>query len=113
MTLLINFARYEFAILIAAFTAVIIYKFLSGGINMRGLLCEKTAAGIGRISAARVQLLLATLAMAFYILSQVIETRTFPEIPTKYLVMLGGSHSIFLGAKGVLSLLSSGPAKNQ
>lgn len=113
MTLLANFARYEFAFLIAAFAAVIVYKFLSGGINMRGLLCEKTKAGIGAVSAARVQLLLATLAMAFYILSEVIQTQKFPEIPTKFLVMLGGSHSIFLGAKGVLSLLSSGPDKNQ
>lgn len=113
MTLLINFARYEFGFLLAAFAAVLVYKFLSGGITMRGLLCEKTSDGLGPISASRVQLLLVTLAMAFYILSQVIETRTFPDIPTKFLVILGGSHSIFLGAKGVLSLLSTGPDKNQ
>lgn len=113
MTLLINFARYEFEFLLAAFAAVIVYKFLSGGIIMRGLLCEKTSTGRGPVSAARVQLLLVTLAMAFYILSEVIQTRTFPDIPTRFLVILGGSHSIFLGAKGVLSLLSFGPEKNQ
>ena len=109
MSLLVNFARYEFGFLLAAFAAVIVYQFLTGAINMSGLLREKTQAGVGGVSAARVQLLLATFAMAFYILSQVIQTRTFPEIPTKYVLMLGGSHSIFLGAKGVLSLFSSEP----
>ena len=77
MTLLVNFARYEFEVLLAAFAAVIIYKFLSGGIIMRGLLCEKTKAGLGGVSASRVQLLLFTLAMAFYILSYVIQNRDF------------------------------------
>ena len=109
MTLLASFARYEFGILLAAFAALIVYQFLSGAISMRGLLCEKTSSGVGAISAARVQLLLFTLAMAFYILSQVVELRAFPEIPTKWLLVLGGSHSVFLGAKGVLSLLSSEP----
>ena len=113
MKLLFTFAQYEFGILLAAFVVVIVYKFLTGGIDTRGLLCEKTATGVGAVSAARVQLLLFTLAMAFYILSQVVETRTFPEIETKWLVMLGGSHSVFLGAKGVLSLLSPEPDKNQ
>jgi hypothetical protein len=103
------FAKYEFGFLLAAFAAVLVYKFLSGGVNMRGLLREKTPTGVGRISAARVQLLLATFAMGFYILSEVIKTQTFPEIPTKYILMLGGSHSIFLGAKGVLSLFSTEP----
>lgn len=113
MTLLVNFARYEFIILITAFTGVIVYKFLSGGIITRGLLCEKTTTGRGRVSASRVQLLLFTLAMAFYILSYVIQKRDFPVIETKWLLMLGGSHSVFLGSKGVLSLLSSGPDRNQ
>jgi hypothetical protein len=109
MTLLFNFARYEAGIIVAALAGVIVFQFLTGRIKMSGLLCEKTQAGLGGVSAARVQLLLATFAMAFYILSQVMEKRTFPEIPTKYILMLGGSHSIFLGAKGVLSLFSSGP----
>ncbi|HEY2961854.1 MAG TPA: hypothetical protein VGJ37_05525 [Pyrinomonadaceae bacterium] len=109
MTLLANFARYEIGILLAVFAGVIAYQLLTGGIKTRGLLCEKTKAGLGGVSAARVQLLLFTLAMAFYVLSQVIELRKFPEIETKWLLMLGGSHSVFLGAKGVLSLFSSEP----
>ena len=66
MNLLVNVARYEAEILLAAMAAVIAYKFLSGGIKTDGLLSEKTPEGRGRISAARVQLLLVTLAMAFY-----------------------------------------------
>jgi hypothetical protein len=113
MTLLFTIVRYEFGILLAAFAAILVYKCLTGGIDMRGLLCEKTKTGVGPVSASRVQLLLMTMAMAGYILSQVVESRTFPEIETKWLVLLGGSHSVFLGAKGVLSLLNSEPDKNQ
>jgi hypothetical protein len=109
MTLLISFARYEFGILLAAFAGVIVYQFLTGAIKMSGLLAEKNQAGAGGISVARVQLLLFTLAIAYYILSQTIEFRTFPEIETKWLLLLGGSHSVFLGAKGVLSLFSTEP----
>ena len=107
MTLLANFARYEAIVLLAAFAGVIVYQFLTGAITLRGVLCEKTKAGVGAISAARVQLLLFTLAMAFYLLSQVIKLRAFPEIETKWLLLLGGSNSIFLSAKGVSSLFSS------
>jgi hypothetical protein len=109
MELLRTIARYEAIILLSALGTVIVFKFFTGGITMRNLLREKNSLGNGAVSAARVQLLLFTLAMAFYVLSQVVETRSFPEIETKYLLILGGSHSVFLGAKGVLSLFSSEP----
>jgi len=109
MTLLTTFARWEFTILVTAFTGVIVYKFLSGGINTRGLLREKTATGVGRVSAARVQLLLATGAMAGYLLYFVMRYQGFPQLDTKWVLMLGGSHSVYLGAKGVLSLFNTQP----
>ena len=109
MRLLASFAKYELGILLAAFAGVIVYQLLTGAIKMSGVLREKTRTGTGGVSAARVQLLLFTFAMAFYVLSQVIEFRTFPEIETKWLLVLGGSHSVFLGAKGVLSLFNSEP----
>lgn len=109
MSELVNFARYEAMVLLAAFAAVIVYQFLTGAITLRGVLREKTSTGVGAVSAARVQLLLFTLAMAFYILSQIVQSRAFPEIETKWLVLLGGSNSVFLGSKGVLSLFSSEP----
>jgi len=113
MTALFNFVRYEVGILLAAFGAVVAYQFLTGKIEMRGLLSEKTKAGLGPISPARVQLLLFTLAMAFYVLAQLIKFGTFPEIDTKWLLILGGSHSVFLGAKGVLPLFSSDRDRNE
>ena len=104
-----TFAKYEIGTLLAAFAAVVVYQFLTGRIKMRGLLSEKTKAGSGGVSPSRVQLLLFTGAMAFYVLSEVIKSHEFPKIETKWLLILGGSHSIFLGAKGVLSLISSEP----
>ena len=103
------FVKYEVGFLITAFSSVIAYQLLTGRINMRGLLREKTAAGLGKVSPARVQLLLFTFAMAVYVLSEIVRSQNFPTIETKWLLILGGSHSIFLGAKGVLSLFTSGP----
>lgn len=109
MEQLATFARYEFGILLAVFAVVIVYQLLTGAIKMDGVLREKSTTGTGGVSAARVQLLLLTFAMAFYVLAQVIEFRTFPDIESKWLLVLGGSHSVFLGAKGVISLFSSEP----
>ena len=109
MTTLATFAEYEVGIILCAIAAIVFYQLLAGHINTRGLLSEKTAAGIGAVSPSRVQVLLVTLAFAFYILSEVIKTHTFPEIDTRWLLVLGGSHSLFLGGKGVLSLFVSPP----
>lgn len=107
MSFLANFARYELGFLLAAFAALIVYQLLTGGIKTQGLLSEKTKAGIGAVSPGRVQLLLATFAMAMYVLSEVIRFKKFPDIDSKWLLILAGSHSIFLSGKGVLSLLTS------
>ena len=112
MTALQIFAKYEIGFLITALAAVVAYQLLTGRINMRGLLHEKTATGLGGVSAARVQLLLFTFAMAVYVLSHTIEFHAFPDIDTKWLLILGGSHSIFLGSKGVLSLFTGGPQQS-
>lgn len=101
MSTLMMFARYEIGFLLAALIAVVAYQILTGRINTRGLLSEKTTNGLGGVSPARVQLLLFTLAFAFYILSQIANSRQFPTIDTKWLLILGGSHSIYLGGKGL------------
>ena len=105
MTTLLTFAEYEIGFLLAAFMAVVAFQLLTGRINTRGLICEKTRAGSGGVSAGRVQLLLFTLAFALYVLSEVMKSHQFPDIETKWLLLLGGSHSIYLSGKGVLSLL--------
>jgi hypothetical protein len=106
MAALMMFARYEIGFLLAALIAVVAYQILTGKINTRGLLSEKTKNGLGGASPARVQLLLITLAFAFYLLSAIMNSRQFPTIDTKWLLILGGSHSIYLGGKG-LSLFRS------
>jgi hypothetical protein len=110
MTTLAIFTKYEIGILVTAFAAIVLYQFLTGRVNTRGLLSEHTGLGADAVSPARVQLFLFTLAMAFYVLSEILRFHRFPEIETKWLLILGGSHSVFLGAKGVLSLLSSKPS---
>jgi len=106
MATLMMFARYEIDFFLVALIAVVAYQLLTGRINTRGLLSEKTRNGLGGVSPARVQLLLFTVAFAFYLLSAIINSGQFPTIDTKWLLILGGSHSIYLGGKG-LSLFRS------
>ncbi len=101
MATLMMFARYEIGFFLGALIAVVAYQLLTGRINTRGLLSEKTRNGLGGVSPARVQLLLFTLAFAFYLLSEIVHSHQFPTIDTKWLLVLGGSHSIYLGGKGL------------
>jgi hypothetical protein len=110
MAALMMFVRYEVGLLLAALAAIVVYQILTGRINTRGLLSEKTKDGVGGVSPARVQLLLFTVAMAFYVFSQIVTSIAtaapgrpgqFPTIDTKWLLILGGSHSIYLGGKGL------------
>ena len=112
MATLMMFVRYETVFLLAALLAVVAFQMLTGRINTRGLLSEKTKDGLGVISAARVQLLMFTLAMAFYVLSQVVNSHQFPTIDTKWLLILGGSHSIYLGGKSLPLIGSLLKSKN-
>jgi hypothetical protein len=106
MATLMTFARYELGFLLALLIAVVAFQMLTGRINTKGIISEKTSTGLGGVSPARLQLLLFTGAFAFYLLSQVIQLRQFPEIETKWLLMLGGSHSVFLGGKGLSLILN-------
>lgn len=106
MATLTMFAQYEIGFLLTALIAVVAYQILTGRVNTRGLLSEKTENGVVAVSPARVQLLLFTLAMAFYVLSQIAYSHQFPTIDVKWLAILGGSHSIYLGGKGLPVLLS-------
>jgi len=108
-----TFARYELGSLLAILMAVVAFQMLTGRINTRGVISEKTSSGIGSVSPSRLQLLLFTGAFAFYVVSQVIQLRQFPEIETKWLMMLGGSHSVFLGGKGLSLILNQTQNKKE
>jgi len=113
MATLMTFARYEIGFFLASLTAVVAFQLLTGRINTRGIISEKTKDGLGGISPARLQLLLFTGAFAFYVLSQVVKSRQFPEIETKWLLILGGSHSVYLGGKGLSLLLNQTQNKKE
>lgn len=100
----------------AAFSAVITFQMLSGGIKTQGILNDKSVGGGRGVSPARVQLLLITMAFAFYVLSQVLESVSagqgrFPDFDVKWLLLLGGSHSVFLGTKSISMLWPQSKSK--
>lgn len=104
---ILNFARIEIEVFLVALTLVVAFQLLTGKINVGGLLLEKTGYGAGGAvgySPARLQMLLITLAGAFYLISKVLDNihhgiLLFPNIDEKWLLLLGGSHSIYLGGK--------------
>jgi hypothetical protein len=104
--------------------SIVAYRLLTGQIKMGGLLFDKTAGEtgekLGSYSPARVQLLMLTLAVASYYLFQIVNQlhcgqTGFPDLPQKYLLILGASNSLYLGGK-TYSLFggpSPGPNVNQ
>ncbi len=108
------FARYEIEFLLAGLGAVVAFQIITGRINTKGLLSDKTKKGVGTFSPARLQLLIFTLAVAFYVLGKVMNSIAaggdpqFPQIDMNVLLILGGSHALYLGAK-TLSLSGSNP----
>jgi hypothetical protein len=113
MARLIMFARYEIEFLLVGLLAVVAFQIVTGRINTKGLLSDKTKKGVGTFSPARLQLLIFTLAVGFYVLGKVMiliaaGKPEFPQIDANVLVILGGSHALFLGAKS-LPLSGSNP----
>jgi len=92
--------RYETLALLIGLISIIGYRLLIGKINTDGLLKDKT--GDGKFSPGRLQMLVTTLSIALYYLLMVMkttETGRLPDMPTEFLVALGGSHAIYLGGK--------------
>src|SRR5690242_33868 len=100
---LTDFLRLESSAIIGCLAAAVIYRFLTGRIKTKGLL--ETKDGTGRLSAARVQLLLITLGTAFsYLLGVLAHRNRLPDIPRATILILGGSHTYYLGVKSLRSL---------
>lgn len=92
--------RIEVWALLIGFLIVITCKLLSGRINLEGLLYDESRSG--NFSPGRVQLLVVSLAVAFYYLSKVFQNpQVFPEMPKEMLCLLGGGNFIYLGGKGL------------
>lgn len=108
--------RWEMIILLGGLMAAVVYKLLTGGIDMSGLLTVKGGKDDGTMSAGRVQMMMATLYTALYYLMQLIgnpHTGSLPPVPGPLVGVLAGSHAIYLGGKAFgLKDLLLGKKKN-
>lgn len=87
------------------FFGAVVVQLLTGQINLTGLLIKKE--GDRSFSPERVQLLLATLAVASQYLLQVLKDPTqLPQVPNSWLLLYGGSHALYLGRRLYLSQFS-------
>ena len=94
---------------VAAPSAVTALGLLGGSINTRYLLWGTRADGSRYFSAERVQLLVATVVLAAAYLGDAIHmapTGTMPDVPSSWLMALGGSQAIYLGGKAFKMLRS-------
>lgn len=92
--------------ILAAFAAGVVYKLLTGGIRLRGLLLDTEPRAT--FSPARVQLLVFTLAAAgeyLKLLMQRPEHSGLPAPPDSVLQVLGASQVLYAGCKGWQRLL--------
>ncbi|HWN10279.1 MAG TPA: hypothetical protein VNO50_13610 [Pyrinomonadaceae bacterium] len=98
---------YEVVLFLGALAAIIAYRLLTGGINTNYLLYGTQRDGSKYFSPERLQLLLFTLGTAMFYLSDVLQNRNtgqLPDVPAQTLVLLGGSHAIYLGGKAYTML---------
>ncbi len=99
---LVTAVRWEMIILLGGLMGVVVYKLLTGGMNLSGLLEVKGGVDDETFSPARSQMLMATVLAAMYYLLQVINnpsSTSIPDVPTPLVGVLAGSHAIYLGGK--------------
>ncbi len=100
--------RYEILLFLGALALLVFYQLLTGKINLRRLLFAKRQAAAGPatrrwtigLSPSRIQLLIVTIGVAIYLLTEVLrDPSRFPEIPTGLLLLMAGSGTIYLARK--------------
>ena len=95
MRFLINAARWEIIFLITALGAVTLWRLFNDG-SFVGLLRSRDKS----LSPARIQLLMVTVLTAMhYLLSTIHDPSHLPTVPLNLVGVLGGSQSLYLGAK--------------
>lgn len=105
MSFLAQFVKYEIVLLLSAFLVVIIFQMLTGRINTKRLLDDKSTKSI---SPSRIQQLIFTLITAmYYLFLSYKNPSSFPEIPDTLLYLMSGSSLFYLGSKArtILSFL--------
>lgn len=103
MDSIITVARWEVTLFVYALAAIIAYRLLTGQINTRYLLHGVRRDGSRYFSPERVQMLLATIAIAFQylMLAHQAPPGQMPNLPEGSLQVLGLSHAVYLGGKGL------------
>ena len=100
MSQLVIFMKWEVLIFLGGLAALVALQLLTGQINTRGLFLGWKGDGTQYFSAERVQLLLFTLGAAFQFLSDVLrDPSRFPLVSESWLLVLCGSHLLYLGGK--------------
>lgn len=104
MHLLFLLARITIEVFLVALALIVGFQLLTLKMNAKGLLLEKKPDGPAGFSPARLQMLLITLAGAFYLISGVAANihqgkLEFPELDNRLFLLLGGSHAVYLGGK--------------
>ena len=85
---------------VGALAIIILWKLLTGAIDLSELLQGDQAAGQSYFSPGRAQLLAFTVLFALQLLMQVMARPTeFPVIPHEFLLVLGGSQTVYLVGK--------------
>jgi hypothetical protein len=100
MASLARLARLEVVLLIGGFTAVILWKLLTGGLRLNGLLSVKEKGASAVFSPGRAQLLAFTIFTAIdYLMQTIHDPSKLPQLPATLVTALGGSQAIYLGGK--------------
>src|SRR5438105_1081045 len=95
MRLIANVARWETIVLIVLFGVVTLWKLFQSA-SFAGLIRSSD----GTLSPGRVQLLVLTILTAIqYLLATIGDPSHLPAIPSNLVMALGGSQTVYLGAK--------------
>ena len=99
MEVLVGFLRFEIGLLLGGLIFVVIYRLVTGQINLSGLLTDGET---GNFSPGRLQLLAFTLAGAlYYIYLAASNPGQLPQFPQELLFLFGGSQLVYLGGKSI------------
>lgn len=108
-----TFLIWAFAVLTGAWllglVLVIAFAIVGGRISLRGLLTEPLTGQKAFVSRPQLLLVALSAATTFIVagMAAVGTTNRFPEVPTTMLAIVGGSHLVFLGGRGIAALLST------
>jgi hypothetical protein len=101
-------AFWEVLILLAGFYGIVIWKISTREIKLNGLFSGDDTSGGEHFSPARVQLITLAVLFAINFLSQVISNPTaFPPVSQEWLLVLGGSSSLYAAGKAQALLFSN------